>query len=81
MSDIDPQQFGRLQAEVEGLRRDTTQQTRMLESLTTEMAAIRSQMAEAKGGWKVLMFLGGGAGALGAGVATWVQQFLHGPKP
>jgi uncharacterized SAM-dependent methyltransferase len=81
MNDINPQEFGRLQSEVEGLRRDTNNQTVMLQTLVSEMSAMRTQMAEAKGGWRVLMFLGGSAGALGAGLATWVNQLLHGPKP
>lgn len=81
MSEIDPQEFGQMKAEIAGLRRDTDKQTRMLETLVSQMDAMRNQMAEAKGGWRVLMFLGGSAGALGAGVGAWVTQFLHGPKP
>lgn len=78
MPDIDPIAFGRLQAEVEALRRDTDQQTQMLSALVNEVSGMRTQLAEARGGWKVLMFLGGGSAAVGASIATWWAQ--HGPK-
>jgi len=64
--DINPQEFGRLQAEVQALRRDQDKQTTMLETLINEMSEMRTQLSEAKGGWKVLMALGGGAAALGS---------------
>lgn len=79
MSEIDPQEFGQMKAEIAGLRRDTDKQTRMLESLVTEMGAVRAQMAEAKGGWRVLMFLGGAAGAAGAGIGSYFTHLFKGP--
>lgn len=81
MGDINPQEFGRMKAEIEGLRRDTDKQTHMLEGLTKTVDSMAGQMAEVRGGWKVLMFLGGSAGALGAGLGAWATQILSGPKP
>lgn len=72
---VDPVEFGRLQAEVEALRRDNDRQLQLLERLDARMEALTRQMAEAKGGWKVLMLLGGGAASLGSGF-TWLAQHL-----
>lgn len=50
------------------------------ETLTTMATAIHSmqlQMAEAKGGWKLLLMLGGSAATLGS-AATWALTHLTG---
>ena len=75
MSDIDPQEFGRLQAEVEALRRDTDKQTETLAALVREVSEMRRQMDEAKGGWRMLMLMGGAAAA-GGGTLMAVAQKL-----
>lgn len=80
MSDIDAQEFGRLQAEVAGLRRDNDRQLELLEKLTTEVAGMRKDMAEATGGWRMLMAMGGGAAAAGSAL-TWAVQHLIGKGP
>jgi acid phosphatase family membrane protein YuiD len=80
MTEINPQEFGQLKAEVAGLRRDTDRQTKMLEDLVTDTKKMANEMAEARGGWKVVMFFGGGMGVLGASVATFFGQFFHWPK-
>lgn len=79
MSDIDPQEFGRLQADVQGLRRDNDEQMKMLQTLTADMTAVRLQLAEARGGWKLLVMLGGASSAAG-GLITWAAtHFSRGP--
>lgn len=62
-NEIDPQQFGLLQGQVEGL-------TRMVTELATDMKAVREQLAEAKGGWRLLLLLGGAAASAG-GLIGW----------
>jgi len=42
--------------------------------LMDEIKAIRSQLDQARGGWRTLMLVGGAAGALGSGL-SWV--FSH----
>lgn len=74
MSDIDPQEFGRMQAHVETL-------VTSVKTLTEKVEAIDQRMAEARGGWKLLMFLGGSAGAAGAGLGAWVTHWLKGGGP
>jgi hypothetical protein len=70
MSDFDPIEFGRLQAQVETLIASDAKKTELLETLASDMTAIRLQLAEAKGGWKLLVALGGASSALG-GLVTW----------
>lgn len=76
MSDIDPQEFGRLQAEVIALRRDNDRMLELLDKLTTTVDSINDKLSEAKGGWRLLMLLGGSAATLG-GVLSWALQHLN----
>jgi hypothetical protein len=76
MSDIDPQEFGRLQAQVETLIESDRQKTQILQQLADDMTTVRLQLAEAKGGWKLLMLLGGSAATLGSGITWAVQHYL-----
>jgi hypothetical protein len=49
---------------------------KMLESMKamqTTLTSINSTLSEAKGGWKVLMLVGGAAGTVGAGIV----QIVH----
>lgn len=70
MSEIDPIEFGRLQAQVETLIASDGAKTALLAQLASDMTAVRLQLAEAKGGWRLLMLLGG-AGATFGSVLTW----------
>lgn len=70
MNDIDPVEFGRLQAQV-------AQLTALVGELRTDVKAMRDQMTEAKGGWRTLVFLGGAAASLG-GVLSWALAHLTG---
>jgi hypothetical protein len=79
MSDINPQEFGRLQAQVETLIASDAQKTELLERLAQDMTAVRLQLAEAKGGWKLLVAMGGASASVG-GLITWgMQHFKWGP--
>lgn len=74
MAEIDPQEFWQLKAEVTSLRRDQTIQMTQMAQLLADTAQIREQLAEAKGGWRMLMLLGGAAGASGAALASFFTQ-------
>lgn len=76
MSDIDPQEFGRLQAEVVALRRDNDRMLELLGKLTVTVDSINTKLSEAKGGWRLLMALGGSAAMLG-GVLSWALQHVN----
>lgn len=77
MSEIDPLEFGRLQAQVETLLRQDAEKTDVLKALAADINAIRIQMAEARGGWKVMLLLGGASASFG-GVISWVLSHLRG---
>lgn len=80
MSDIDPQEFGRLQAQVEQLLKSNELLTETVTTMATAIQSMQLQMAEAKGGWRALVFLGGAAASLGS-VATWSLQHLFSRGP
>lgn len=73
-SEINLQEFGRLQAEVQAQRRDLDRMATSLEQMATALEAVQHQLSEAKGGWKTLLMVGGAAatfGAVIAKVAAW----------
>ena len=63
--EIDRQEFGRLQAEVAGLRRDMDRMADALDSMAATLDDVRQQLTEARGGWKAMMLLGGASAAAG----------------
>lgn len=75
MSVINPQEFGELRAQVQMLLKSDEEKTQLLRELSANVNAMRLQMAEASGGWRMLMLIGGGAATLGSGL-TWVIQHL-----
>lgn len=77
MTGIDPQEFGRLQAQVELLLDSNRVNTETLETMAEAIHSMQLQMAEAKGGWKAVMLIGGASASLGS-VATWVLTHLTG---
>jgi hypothetical protein len=77
MSDIDPQEFGRLQAQVEQLLEDNRLNTETLNAMASAIQSMQLQMAEAKGGWRVLMLLGGAAAGAGSFI-TWALSHFFG---
>lgn len=63
--------IGKLEVEVQHLRDDIVELKKLVEQINTQMGKITAQLSEAKGGWRMLMLLGGAAASLGAGV-TWI---------
>jgi len=66
--EIDPKDFGRMQAEIEALRRENDRQMRLLERLEGQLTSIEEKLSEARGGWRMLMLLGGAAATVGGGL-------------
>lgn len=80
--DIDPRAFGQLEGEVKALgealkatRETLEQQNKALAGLAKELTDIKTTLAEAKGGWKTLLWIGG-ASASAAGAVSWILQHL-----
>jgi len=65
MSEIDPREFGRLEAEVKAL-------TKCVEAMSSDLKAVRSAMDAAGGGWRVLVAVGGLSGAVTAVIVKWM---------
>jgi hypothetical protein len=70
MAEFDPQEFGRLQAQVEQLLES-------VKTLSGKVDNMSQQMSEASGGWKVLMALGTVSAGLGS-AATWALSHFTG---
>lgn len=68
MTDIDPREFGRLEAEVQNL-------SKTVETMAQDLKAVRSAMDAAGGGWKVLVAVGGLSGAVTAFAVKWLPLF------
>jgi hypothetical protein len=77
MADYDPLQFGRLQAQVETLIESNRINTATLETMSEAVHAMQLQMAEARGGWRVLLMIGGASATI-ASAATWAIQHFTG---
>jgi hypothetical protein len=67
---IDPVEFGEIKGAVASLQTQVTDIKGQLASISAKQDVVINQLSEAKGGWKIMMLLGGSAGALGAGLAT-----------
>lgn len=80
MAEIDPQEFGRLQAQVEILLQSNKVMADSIETMAVSINAMRLEMAEARGGWKLMMALGGAAASLG-GLVTWALTTFAGKGP
>lgn len=80
---IDPQEFGRLQAEVAAQRRDLDRMANSLDGMSKALTAIQDQLSEARGGWKLMLMVGGASATVGALIAKaafwWAKTGAPGP--
>ena len=78
---IDPREFGRLEGAVSALKTELDSVKDRQVAIDGKLDQVLEKLSEAKGGWRLLMALGGAAASLGAGL-TWVVSHLHiAPKP
>ena len=66
-------------ADIRHLQDDMDKLVESMAAMQKSLAEINTTLSEAKGGWKVLMMIGGAGGALGA-VVTQVVHSLPWPK-
>lgn len=76
---IDPRDFGQLEGAVRALRTDVDTLSVNMRTLGEKMDQVLEKLSEAKGGWRVLMLLGGAGAALGGAVTWAVQHFRWAP--
>ena len=68
MNEIDPIAYGRLIQSVERLSKD-------VEDMQDDIKAIKGLLEQASGGWKTLMWVGGAAASIAAGM-SWVLSHM-----
>ena len=67
--------IGKLEIEVQHLRDDVADLKKLVERLAEQVGAVTAQLSEARGGWKMLMLIGGAGAALGS-MFSWVVHHL-----
>lgn len=68
-------QIAVLETKVEAQGREIGELKTMIATLGVKLDGVASTLAEARGGWKLMMLLGGGAATFGS-VITWVATHL-----
>lgn len=71
----DSVQIARLEERMRSMDADMKAQTEALALLREQMEQVLDKLNEAKGGWRMLMWLGGGAATLGAAV-SWAASHI-----
>lgn len=67
--------IGVLQEQMRSVMQSLADQKAVNEAQSKQLADILTQLSQARGGWRTLMWLGGAAGTLG-GVLTWASQHV-----
>jgi prefoldin subunit 5 len=62
--------------DIQHLQSDMDKMVAEMAEVRKALQSIQTTLSEAKGGWKVLMMIGGGAGVLGAAITHAVHYFL-----
>lgn len=69
--------LGRHESSIEAMKDTQVKQAETLEQMGKDIHAIREMLAEAKGGWRTLMWVAGAAGAIGAILAKVVPAIFR----
>ena len=64
------------ETEIRHLQADMDRLVQDMDDIKKTLNNINSTLAEARGGWKVLMMLGGAGGVLGSAVTYFIQQWV-----
>lgn len=70
---IDPQTYGRMEGQVAALRVDVDRLLVDVGEMRRTLLQIQDQLSQARGGWRIMMAIGGGSAGLGALVASLLQ--------
>lgn len=78
---IDPREFGQLEGAVASLKSELDQVRSRQAAMDEKLDMVLEKLTEAKGGWRMLMLLGGAGASLGA-LVTWFAShtFTIGPR-
>jgi len=69
--------LGRHDAEIIGLKEDIAKLASSVEKLGQQLADVQTTLTEAKGGWRVLMMIGGAAGALSITLRDMIEPLFR----
>jgi hypothetical protein len=72
----DSLQIARLEAQFSFMRATLEKLDARMGSMEGRMESMERQLAEARGGWRTLVWLGGAAASLGAGI-SWVLSHVR----
>lgn len=72
----DSVQIARLEERMRSMDADMKAQTEALSALQQQMELVLQKLNEAKGGWRLLMYLGGAAATLGASL-SWLASHVQ----
>ncbi len=64
------------ETEIKHLQADMDKMVADMEAIKTSLNQINQTLSEAKGGWKVLMMLGGAGGVLGSAITQIIQHWI-----
>lgn len=80
---VDPETIKTLathDVQIERMLQDMDKMAATMSDMQRTLRAIQETLAEARGGWRVLLLIGGAGGALGSAVTAWITNTLHLPK-
>jgi len=64
------------EAEIKHLQADMDKLVNDMESIKTTLVEVQKTLSEAKGGWRVLMLLGGAGGVLGSAITSLLHYWF-----
>lgn len=73
---IDPIEYGELRGKVAAMQTQISEIQSQQAATNAKLDQVLAKLSEARGGWKMMMALGGAAATLG-GAVTWVAQNVH----
>jgi predicted secreted protein len=79
---ISPREFGRLESEVATLTELVKAQTTAMQLMNTRLDTMNQTLTEARGGWRMLLMLGGAVSIVSAGLGYFLTHTINiTPKP
>jgi hypothetical protein len=72
----DSLQPARLEEQFNTIRRDVEQMAEQMAAQQTQLSEILAKLNEARGGWKMLMLIGGSCASVGATI-SWMLQHVR----
>lgn len=72
---IDPVEFGEIKGAVDSLKLQMTEVKQRQANIDQKLDLVLDKLSEAKGGWRVMMWVGGAFATVGAGF-SWVVDHM-----